>query len=203
MNYDSLFIVKIMTVDDKKEAILNAASVVFSTEGFHNTKLSKVSEIAGIGTGTVYLYFKNKEAILEELFIRSWSRIENKLNNMKSIRNMTPKQKIAEILAEIVELAASNNTLAKIILHEYRYWSSGKSDKVSLIVQNINNLLIEIINNGKESGDFNSTINAVETAVFIIGGVWFYLSFISENISSAGLDKLTNQLSLIIFNGIC
>jgi len=192
-----------MIVDDKREAILNAASEVFATEGFHNTKLSKVSEIAGIGTGTVYLYFKSKEAILEELFIRSWSRIESKLNNMKTIRNMTPKQKISETLAEIVELAASNNTLAKIILHEYRYWSTGKSDQVGTIVQNINQLLIEILNNGKESGDFNSFLNAEETAVFIIGGVWFYLSYISENISSAETGKLNQHLSNIIFNGIC
>lgn len=192
-----------MIIDDKREAILNAASEVISTEGFHNTKLSKVSEIAGIGTGTVYLYFKNKEAILEELFIRSWSRIESKLNNMKSIRNMTPRQKIAEMLAEIVELAAANTKLAKIILHEYRYWSSGKSEKVSIIVQNINELLIDILNKGKENGDFNKNLNSEETAIFIIGGVWFYLSYISDNITENDQIKLTNHLSTMIFDGIC
>lgn len=121
----------VFMIDNKYDIILDAASQVFACEGFHKAKISKIAEIAGIGAGTIYLYFKNKEAILEEIFLRSWSRIESKLLEMKKIKNMTPLQKIAEITGEIIELIYSNVSVAKILLYEYSFWNSNKKENYS------------------------------------------------------------------------
>lgn len=53
---------------DKREIILQAAKVVFAKEGYHNSAVSKIAKKAGIGDGTVYLYFENKEDILKKFF---------------------------------------------------------------------------------------------------------------------------------------
>ncbi len=47
---------------------MQAALKVFSEKGFNATKMIDIANQAGIGKGTIYEYFKNKEDILSELF---------------------------------------------------------------------------------------------------------------------------------------
>lgn len=51
-------------VDDKRQAILDAAIFTFARKGFHATRISDVATKASVGKGTVYLYFDSKEDLL-------------------------------------------------------------------------------------------------------------------------------------------
>ena len=62
---------------DKKELILDATLVLMSENGFHGAPISLIAEKAGIGAGTIYRYFKNKEELINELFIEIKRRIIN------------------------------------------------------------------------------------------------------------------------------
>ena len=48
----------------KKEAIINAAYKVFSEVGYYNTNTADIAKAAGVSTGIVYSYFKDKRDIL-------------------------------------------------------------------------------------------------------------------------------------------
>ncbi len=54
----------------RREAILDAARECFFRDGFEATTISQIAETVELSTGTLYLYFKNKEeiyvSILEE-----------------------------------------------------------------------------------------------------------------------------------------
>jgi AcrR family transcriptional regulator len=54
----------------RRQAIAAAALEVFSAQGFAAARLEDVAARAGVAKGTVYLYFKDKEALFEHL-IRS------------------------------------------------------------------------------------------------------------------------------------
>ena len=54
----------------KREAILAAALDEFSQRGFEAARLDDVAKRAGVAKGTIYLYFRDKETLLQEL-IRS------------------------------------------------------------------------------------------------------------------------------------
>src|SRR5882757_2685487 len=58
-------------VNDKREAILRAATHVFAANGYFNSKVADIASEAGVADGTVYLYFKSKEEILHSIFDRS------------------------------------------------------------------------------------------------------------------------------------
>mgnify|MGYP006781963975 CR=1 FL=1 len=60
-------------VTDKREAILRAAIKVFAGKGYFNSKVADIAGEAGIADGTVYLYFKSKDEILEEILEHSGS----------------------------------------------------------------------------------------------------------------------------------
>jgi len=50
----------------REQDILEAATRIFNQKGFHGASIGEIAEEAGIGKGTTYEYFRNKD----ELFIR-------------------------------------------------------------------------------------------------------------------------------------
>src|SRR5215470_3295526 len=50
----------------RRDAILAAALKEFSTRGFAAARLEDVAQRAGVGKGTIYLHFHDKEALLLE-----------------------------------------------------------------------------------------------------------------------------------------
>ncbi|MCK9917894.1 TetR/AcrR family transcriptional regulator [Microbacteriaceae bacterium K1510] len=51
----------------RREAILAAALDEFSASGFEAARLDDVAKRAGVAKGTIYLYFRDKEALFQEL----------------------------------------------------------------------------------------------------------------------------------------
>jgi AcrR family transcriptional regulator len=51
----------------RRQAILDAALSVFAERGFEAARLDDVAGRAGVAKGTLYLYFRDKEALFEEL----------------------------------------------------------------------------------------------------------------------------------------
>jgi AcrR family transcriptional regulator len=52
-----------MRHDDKRQRILAAATAVFEKRDFHQVLVSEVASRAGVGKGTVYLYFPTKDEL--------------------------------------------------------------------------------------------------------------------------------------------
>jgi AcrR family transcriptional regulator len=52
-----------MRHDDKRKRILAAATAVFEKRDFHQVLVSEVASRAGVGKGTVYLYFPTKDEL--------------------------------------------------------------------------------------------------------------------------------------------
>ncbi len=51
----------------RRDAILNAALDEFSSRGFEGARLDDVARRAGVAKGTIYLYFRDKEMLFQEL----------------------------------------------------------------------------------------------------------------------------------------
>ena len=52
-----------------RRRLLEAAEAVFAASGYHEASIVKITEHAGIGLGTFYLYFDGKQQIFEELVV--------------------------------------------------------------------------------------------------------------------------------------
>lgn len=53
---------------DKQQDILNAALRLFVEAGFHGTPTSRIAKEAGVANGTLFYYFKTKEALIVALY---------------------------------------------------------------------------------------------------------------------------------------
>ncbi len=53
---------------DKKQAILKSVLKLVNREGFYHLNMKKIAQEAGIAAGTIYLYFKGKEELINALY---------------------------------------------------------------------------------------------------------------------------------------
>ena len=54
---------------DKRERLLEAALKLFTERGFYDTPTSLIAKTAGVATGTLFHYFKNKEDLINGLYL--------------------------------------------------------------------------------------------------------------------------------------
>ncbi len=50
-----------------RQRLLEAAEQIFGEHGYHDASVVKITEAAGVGQGTFYLYFSSKQEIFDEL----------------------------------------------------------------------------------------------------------------------------------------
>jgi AcrR family transcriptional regulator len=67
--------------EERKDQIMNAAEEVFSQKGFSDARMDDIAEETGLSKGTLYLYYKSKDAliiaILDRIFQREFRAFEN------------------------------------------------------------------------------------------------------------------------------
>lgn len=56
-----------MTKPDKRDEIVRAALELIAENGFHGAPMAMIAEKAGVGAGTIYRYFENKDVLIGEL----------------------------------------------------------------------------------------------------------------------------------------
>jgi AcrR family transcriptional regulator len=84
-------------MEQTKERIIKSAIKLFADKGFHETKVEDIALESGVAKGTVYLYFKSKEEImdtcLEFIFSEASKNYEipDELNFSDSIRMVVEK----------------------------------------------------------------------------------------------------------------
>ncbi len=66
-------------VDDKRRRILDAALKAFAARGYHGTSVPEVADAAGVGVGTLYRYFEDKNALVNELYRDAKLRLKSAL----------------------------------------------------------------------------------------------------------------------------
>jgi AcrR family transcriptional regulator len=83
----------------RREAILAAALEEFTAQGFSATRLDDVARRAGVAKGTIYLYFRDKDALFEELVRSVLSPVVGALEI--ATRDGRPARLIAETAIEV------------------------------------------------------------------------------------------------------
>lgn len=54
--------------DEKQQNIKRAVIRLILEEGFHGTSISKIAKVAGVSPATVYIYYENKDMMLQDIY---------------------------------------------------------------------------------------------------------------------------------------
>jgi AcrR family transcriptional regulator len=55
--------------DKKRAALLKATLKLVNNSGFHDAPMSKIAKIAGVSPATIYIYFENKQDLINQLYL--------------------------------------------------------------------------------------------------------------------------------------
>ncbi len=74
---------KVVDREVMQHSILDAAMQVYVKKGYHSATIADVAQAAGLGKGTLYLYFKNKEDIAISMVDRHFKGMEDRFFKAK------------------------------------------------------------------------------------------------------------------------
>ncbi|SOC19489.1 TetR family transcriptional regulator [Ureibacillus xyleni] len=103
--------------EESRALLLKVAANEFAQNGYHNTKVSSIVKGANLSQPAFYLYFKNKEAIfeeLEDLFHLRMIEFTKKSRLEPNLQLSTLKERIVYGLQNLLEYLAKNPDLTRI-----------------------------------------------------------------------------------------
>ena len=84
------------------EAILDGAATVFVASG-EQASMNQVAEAAGVARATVYRYFPNRDALLDELIRIALQAVDQRLTSAR-IDEVAPEEGVARLVRALVEI---------------------------------------------------------------------------------------------------
>jgi AcrR family transcriptional regulator len=104
----------------RRQAIIEAALAVFAGHGFEAARLEDIAQRAGVAKGTLYLYFKDKEALFEALIRSATDPILERLQAVTDVPDV-PLAQVLELLSAIFQqeiLGTDRKLLLRLIMAE-------------------------------------------------------------------------------------
>lgn len=115
----------------KREALLNTAFELFTTQGINKTTINNIVEAAGVAKGTFYLYFKDKYDIRNKLIAHKASHIFSIADEALSQTGLTELDDRIIFLADnIIEQFNADKSLLNFISKNLS-WGIFKNELIS------------------------------------------------------------------------
>lgn len=156
--------------EDTRNRILKKSSLYFARNGFGDTKIGDLARHIGIGQGTIYLYFKSKEELFEE--IRKSAENQDEIKRLKTLAKLPvpAKSKIERLSSEMEkklkndeEYVVKITILSQLLLEQ----------KENLYKNDLYKILAEIVRQGQKEGSVVKG-DAVYLADLYWGTVYMY-----------------------------
>lgn len=196
-----------LEVSNTKEKILEYAKSEFLKKGFKNASLRSISKNAGVTTGAIYGYFKDKDSIFLELVI----------DFMKGLKNLIIEIEENEMNIEALELLGTKENRSNIVRIHNRYieyiYDNIESAKLVILcsdgssaenyIEEISNLITKTDEKRLKKLSSNKNVEIEEFVLHML--VKFYVTSICEliehNIKREDALRYMTKISTFFFAG--
>ena len=162
----------------RRIAIIDAALEEFTAQGFTATKLDDVAIRAGIGKGTIYLYFDSKESLFEEVVRRNlFPGRDNAIRNFEAFEGSASDQLVTHFrnMAAFMQNDKIPPLIAMVLGEAARFPKLSRFFYDEMILQS-QHIIRGIIARGIASGEFRSGADRVHNQILIapvlLGSIW-------------------------------
>ena len=168
---------RVVDKQEKKGQILEAVIHQFAQKGFSRTTINDIALASGIGKGTVYEYFSNKEEIVQEAFRYFMRQMEPDFEAIL-ISEVPARKKLQQIIDGLSYFIHAEYHDATELMFDF--WSECIRDKKAKGIlfaemvkfyQVYREIFADIIIEGMGDGSFRKDINPRSTAAVIVGTI--------------------------------
>jgi len=192
-------------VDKKEKAVRigSAAITVFRRLGYHRTRMVDIAEAAGIGKGTLYEYFRNKDEILRFEFERYFAAFQSGAAAAGAEAD-SPGNRLLSLVHFAVEHVTEWEDHCAVYVD---YFGSARSDgeaafSLSNIYAQIEDVIRLVIDEGQASGEIDGALDPGATAELLVSdfegvvlhGVFAKRRRKAESLRPTALRLITNGI---------
>jgi len=109
-----------MAKSNKRETILLAAAKLFRDRGYQATSMRDLAEAVQLKASSLYNHIGSKEEILKEICMQNAAKFSQGMDAIKD-QDLTPIQKIEELLKLHIEIASNDYTAITSFNDEWRH----------------------------------------------------------------------------------
>ncbi|MDD2499002.1 MAG: TetR/AcrR family transcriptional regulator [Desulfitobacteriaceae bacterium] len=153
-------------LERKKGDIIRAAREVFAENSYQETSIKSIAQKAKIATGTFYLYFSNKEALINMIVDEMFQEL---LKCIKSEREKVTDsfEKLQASMEACIRLFIKEKSMAKILLIQVPGVNNAFNAKLTEIENELIKLTKEDLDELKEEGRFPGEDSLVSAMAFV------------------------------------
>lgn len=147
---------------EKKEKIIKAGFELICEKGYYNTNTAEIAKAAGVSTGIVYQYFKDKHDILVEGIKRYASEIFYPMLNVTSNIKID-KNNLDTILRNMINTFIENHKLSQVAHEEIMAMTHSDKEIAEFFQQNeitmTKNISRILVDNGFDSKNLDEKVH--------------------------------------------
>ncbi|RUM30928.1 MAG: TetR/AcrR family transcriptional regulator [Aquifex sp.] len=152
-----------------RDKILKVGAEIIAHEGLRKFTAKNLASKIGISDAAIFKHFSSMEEIAEEIIRRYTNECILKTKEAITL-GRTPKEKLEKILEGHIELLEKTRGIIPIICFEFsRSDKRNIKKKISEFLKEYAQIVMEVIQEGIEVGEFRDGIDVEETAYSIIG----------------------------------
>jgi AcrR family transcriptional regulator len=189
---------KIVDKKKKSEAISDAALKVFRKHGYDKTRMVDIAQMAGMGKGTLYEYFKDKADILRFAFDQYFSVFSEGV--LKAMKEKTkPSEKILSLIDFALQHAAEWEDHCAVYVDYFgaARTEQGKRFSLSGIYAEMKDILENLIKEAQLAGEIDEQFDpgaVAELLLSIYDGIILHKIFAGQRIKMDLIRKTTMAL---------
>ena len=189
---------KIVDKKKKAEAISDAALKVFREHGYNKTRMADIAQMAGMGKGTLYEYFKNKADILRFAFDQYFRVFSEGVS--KAMKEKTkPSEKILSLIDFALRHAAEWEDHCAIYVDYFGAARSEERKRLSLssIYAEMKDILENLIKEAQSANEIDEKFDpgaVAELLLSIYDGIILHKIFAGQRTKMDLIRKTTMAL---------
>ncbi len=183
--------------------LLDAAAEEFGTRGYHETAISHITQHAGVGLGTFYVYFRSKEEVFRALVADMGARTRHALADaVKDAPNRLEAERLG--IRAYLEFVRSHKSLYRVVMEAQFVAPESYRAYYRAFAEAYRTQLAQAAKRGEISaGDDEARVWALMGASTFLGlkyGVWEDGADV-DAVSEAAADLMINGLAPRAKNG--
>ena len=164
---------------EKRERILDAATDLFGSRPYHKVLLSDVASTAGVGKGTLYLYFESKDELYLSVLFRGFAQLLERVRDTLASGAGSPEAQLTCIIRELVQRIYGCTVITELLRGAVVGFPS--DGEWADMLKEMRALIETVIRRGVEQGVFEDEHPAL-TAQYIPGLIRSVSKFKPEDV---------------------
>nr|WP_271208817.1 TetR/AcrR family transcriptional regulator [Rhodococcus wratislaviensis]GLK33170.1 TetR family transcriptional regulator [Rhodococcus wratislaviensis] len=152
---------------DRYNQVLDAALRTFAAHGYERTSVNDIAEAAGLKKPSLYHYMDSKEDLLENIIVRSHTRLTNELKALPPVNSAL--EMVRQIIYTHVLYNANFGQEAAVFQADFRMLSANRQETIRGMLSEYDRSLQALVEEAQRRGEVPNDINAPLAVNWMLG----------------------------------